>query len=105
MLVYYTDTHQRHASTYTAPNNWTAPPGWFSSRGRLFHAQTGALTCEGVNVYNTTNTPHNSYVNASSCVGNAIGQWYSWGVSGGLIDTNGSGYSWQYTFKTAAKYS
>ncbi|GAA4626338.1 hypothetical protein [Cellulomonas oligotrophica] len=84
--------HYAVASTRTQKNgSGSLAAGWGGARGRLF-TSGGTLRCEGTNQYNPSGT---TTVAGSSCLLNATGAWYSYGVS---LGWNGSGYNSVYTF-------
>lgn len=85
------------AGTSMGHTDGSTPLGHAGARGRLFTAG-GVLSCEGLTRYNTTT----AYVAAGSCLQQAKGGWYSYGVSQAW---NGSSYGSYYTFRSANQYS
>lgn len=86
------------AVTSTQRTGGGTPSGWAGSRGRLF-TSGGAMSCEGVNSYNSgSGTVAFGY----SCTRRSGGTWYSYGVS---IGWNGSGYSSFYTYRSPSQNS
>lgn len=94
--TYPSNNSQADASTFTGPENWSAPPGWVGSRGRLFKS-TGALSCEGTTQYNSSTLAAKTYVYGFSCFRFQGGTWYSYGVSAGW---SGTAYQSFYTFRS-----
>lgn len=84
------------ATTSTGPMpEASSPPGYVSSRGRLYNWFSGSLSCQGTTTYNTsTLNPYAMWV-AASCSRTTSGRWESYGYSQGY---SGSSYTGANTY-------
>lgn len=94
---------QAHAGTMVGPQSGhSIPSGWMSARGRMF-TQSGALYCEGGNVYNNSTVNYYSLITGNSCTRYGRGfNFYSYGVTRAW---RGSDYGNYYTFKSPMQTS
>ncbi len=90
---------QADVSTYVGPQSgYSIPAGWMSARGRMF-TESGALYCEGGNVYNGGTISYPNLTNGTACRRYGSGfNFYSYGVTKSW-DGNGSYGNW-FTFKS-----
>ena len=89
---------QADVSTYVGPQSgYSIPSGWMSARGRMF-TESGALYCEGGNVYNGSTVSYPDSTRGSACTRYGSGfNFYSYGVT---RSWTGSSYGNWYTYQS-----